>query len=231
MESKPVFTIHDEPKCRTFDTLDLKAFHVLLGGGVINPTGPTLTVVGLLIQEHADEADILRIMFNPFSQDVVEVGKASLGDFPTMVLNFEPLFDLIGGVCPSLLLSPTMLPAWAVPKLYALFFHARQDGYRLLEGVRNHPRDPFKRVRKERKAMEVADRKIQDRKLTGDEASELTGALLQPKAINMEWKAFILAWDEAFVSREEDVPSSPAMSLKKFLSIFSALQATCRIKG
>ena len=228
--SKPAFTMHEEPIYKKIDIIDLKAFHVLLGGGVIDRAEPTLIIVGLEIQGHADEATILRIVLSPFSQVVTEVGRAALGDSPTMVLNFGPLFGLVGGACPSLLLSPTMLPDWAVGKLYALFFGARENGYHLLEGVRKYPVDPFKRVGRERKILRTGGHQTQDRKLTGDEALELATGLLHPKAIDMEWKAFILAWDEAVKSRREETPGVEAMSLKRFLSAFSALQPTCRIK-
>ena len=228
--SKPAFTMHEEPIYKEIDTIDPKAFHVLLGGGVIDRAEPTLTVVGLEIEDHADEATILRIVLSPFSQVVTEVGKAALGDSPTMVLNFEPLFGLVGGACPSLLLSPTMLPDWAVGKLYALFFGAREAGFLLMEGVRKYPADPFKRVGRERKILRTSGHQTQDRKLTGEEALELATDLLHPKAIDMEWKAFILAWDEAVKIRGEAEPDIQGMSLKRFLSVFSALQPTCRIK-
>ena len=70
----------------------------------------------------------------------------------------------------------------------------------------------------------------QDRRLTDREASELATELLRPKAMDMEWKAFILAWAEAIKAEEESTPARAMMSLKKFLTIFSVVKASVRLK-
>jgi hypothetical protein len=46
----------------------------------------------------------------------------------------------------------------------------------------------------------------------------------------MEWKAFILTWDEVCRSAVAADPSAPVMGLKDFLSLYDGLQATCRLK-
>jgi hypothetical protein len=222
--------MHGEPVPRTLGSIEMKRFHLLMGGGTIDPVHPAFTVVGLEVCGNPDEADILVLEFSPFSQRVLGVGRAALGDMPTFEMNLEPLFALMGPTCPSLLLSPAVLPPFAVKRLYHLFFRSRNDGWRLLEGVKSSPNDPFKRVRRERRARKAASGPLQDRRLTSGEASELASLLLNAKAVDLEWKAFILAWDEACESAVGADPSSRVMDLKAFLSVYAGLQSTCRLK-
>jgi hypothetical protein len=230
MESSIVFTMYDEPVPGTLDGIDMKTFHLLLGGGTIDPVNPSLTVVGLEAGGNPDEADILVLELSPLDRRVLEVGRASQGDMPNLVLNLGPLFALMGRTCPSLLLSPTMLSPPLVGKLYQMFFRSRNDGWRLLEGVRLHPNDPFRRVGRELRARQKASGPLEDRRLESREASELASLLLEERAVDMEWKAFILTWDEVCRSAIDADPSAPVMSLKDFLSFHKGLQATCRLK-
>ncbi len=228
--TEPVPTLYGEPRIRTFDSLDPKTFHVMLGGGIIDLYGPTLTVVGLEASEDDDGYAIIQMVLNPFSQSICEVGKTTLGDSQSVVFDCQLLFGLEWGSCPSLLLSSSRLSAQEVKKVYASFLGTFANGYHLLEGVRKYPDDPFKRVGRERKILRTGGHQTQDRRLTEGEASELATELLRPKAMDMEWKAFILAWAEAIKAEEESTPARAMMSLKKFLTIFSVVKASVRLK-
>ena len=92
--TEPVTTMYGEQRGRTFESVNLKTFHVLLGGGIVDLLVPTLTVVGLEASQEGDGYNILQITLNPFSQGVKEVGKTSLGDSRTVMMEFRPLFEL-----------------------------------------------------------------------------------------------------------------------------------------
>ncbi len=59
---------------------------------------------------------------------------------------------------------------------------------------------------------------------------ELASLLLKPKAVDMEWKTFILSWGDAASNVLDEDPSTLVMSLEDFLSLYDGLQATCRLK-
>jgi len=229
-DTNSIFTLYVEPIPRTLKSIDMKAFQLLMGCGTIDPVNPSLFVLGLGGTEHLYEADMLVLELSPLSVRVMEVGKAALGDLPAFEMNLEPLFALMGPACPSLLLSPTMLPPMIVEKLYHLYFRSRNDGWRLLEGVRCYPGNPFKRVRRELVARYNASGPLEDRRLERDEATELASLLLEKRAVDMEWKTFILSWGDAASNALDEDPSTLVMSLEDFLSLYDDLQETCRLK-
>ncbi|MDT3389812.1 MAG: hypothetical protein LIR25_04400 [bacterium] len=225
-----LFTMHAEPVPVNLDSFDMSDFHLLMGCGSIDLANPTLNVLGLVTPGSPYEADILLLELSPFSQHLAVVGKAALGDLPTFGVDLLPLFALMGSACPSLLLSPTMLPPLIVEKLYHLYFRSRNDGKRLLEGVRLYPRDPFKRVSRNRLARQKACGPLEDRKLESFEARELASSLLKPKASDMEWKGFILAWDDAAKTALAADPCADVMNLDELLSLYDKIQPTCRLE-
>jgi hypothetical protein len=225
-----IFTVYAEPIPRTLGGIDMQSFQLLMGCGTIDPVNPSLAVAGLVGTGKPCEAGILVLELSPLAQRVTEVGKAALGDLSTFGMDLEPLFALMGPACPSLLLSPTMVPPMAVEKLYNLYFLSRNDGGRLLQGVRCYPGNPFKRVGRDLGARRKASGPLEDRRLESGEATELSSLLLNAKAVDMEWKAFILAWDEACSCALDADPSAHVMGLQDFLSLYDGMQATCRLK-
>lgn len=230
MESRTIFTIYEKPRTRTLDSIEMESFHLLLGGGTTDRENPKLTVVGLEAGVNPDEAGIVVLELSPFAQRVREVGGAAHGDELDLVLNLEPLFDLMGPSCPSLLLSPTLLSPPLVRKLYQLFLKSRNNGWRLLAGVCENPLNPFRRLGREKRARMGATGPLVDRRLSNTEAYDLASLLLQEKAVDLEWKMFILAWDEVCQSAIDADPASKVMDLKSFLTIYEGLQETCRLK-
>jgi hypothetical protein len=225
-----IFTMHDVPVFRALDSISMKTFQLLMGCGTIDPVNPSLFVLGLGGTEHLYEAGIVVLELSPFAQRVREVGGAAHGDELDLVLNLEPLLDLMGPSCPSLLLSPTLLSPPLVRKLYQLFLKSRNNGWRLLAGVRGNPLNPFRRVGRELRACMAGTGPLADRRLSSPEAYELASLLLQEKAVDLEWKMFILAWDEVCQSAIDADPASKVMDLKSFLTIYEGLQETCRLK-
>jgi hypothetical protein len=223
-------SMHRTPVPRKLQSSALKNFHVILGGGIVNPFGPTLTVAGFEGERGSSEFDVVQIMLNPFSQWVREVGTATVGKHFTIESAYMPLFDLEWGSCPSLLLAPTAIkPAEYAVDVYAAFLASMKNGQHLLEGVRRNPRDPFERIAVDMQSMGVKGFRIQDGKLTEDEAKELASHLLEPEANKQEMKAFIGAWDGAISHQKRGLFSKKPMSVKEFLDLLAEFSPTCRI--
>lgn len=225
-EPLPVFHIHDEPAEIPFDIGMLQHFRILMGGATADRANPTLTVVGLWENEWAYRHAIIVLYLSPSMQRMTLVGTASLDDGVTFTLNYESLFPLMGKACPSILLSPLLLPPSRALWVYHQFFMTLDHGFRLLEGIRKNPRDPFRRMGRMFNSGEACE----DRRLEDDEALELATHLLKPRITDLEWKAFILAWDEAATARTKSNPAGPVLDLKALISIYDVLQSTCRLK-
>jgi hypothetical protein len=221
--------MHPSPVPRTLRSINLKNFHVMLGGGIINPFGPTLTVAGLEGGPDPREFAVVQIMLNPFSRWVREVGTATLGETCSIQSDFMPLFGLEWGSCPSLLLSSRMFEEDFVEQMYAKFLGSLENGQHLLEGVRRCPGDPFKRIEVDMQAMGVKGARIRDGKLTEAEAGELAGCLLKPEMNKQELKAFLGAWDGSLRFQRRGLFSRKPMSLKEFAGLLGELGISCRL--
>ena len=219
--------MYETPITRKFRPSILKNSTVLMGGAIVNPFGPTLTCVVIEEQPAAGEYNILQIMLNPFAQWVKEVGAFTRGETCTIADDFSPLYGLEWGSCPSFLLPPDLFSESFTEMIYRRFFQSLENGYALLESVRETPENPFERIRIAMESFGIDRPKVQDRPLTEEEASELASHLLEPEANKKEMQAFFAAWDGAI--RFQKGNGLKAMGLKKFLKIFAPLGLTCRL--
>lgn len=221
--------LHQSPVQRTLQSSTLKNFHVMLGGGIVNPFGPTLTVAVFEGEPGSSELSVVQIMLNPFSQWVREVGTATVGNTLSIQSVYLPLFGLEWGSCPSVLLSPKAIqPDYAV-EVYSRFLATMGNGQHLLEGVRNYPGNPFKRIGSDMESMGKKSFSIQDGKLDFADAKELASKLLEPKANEEEMKALIGAWDGAIRFKKQGLFSRKPMSVKEFLGLLAELGLSCRL--
>jgi 3-dehydroquinate dehydratase len=85
-------------------------------------------------------------------------------------------------------------------------------------------------MQRERREQQNASKTLKDRRLESTEATELASQLLKPKTVDMEWKAFILAWAEVVIDAQDADSEAIVMSLEDFLSLYDVLQETCRFK-
>jgi len=221
--------LHRSPVQRTLQSSTLKNFHVMLGGGIVNPFGPTLTVVGFEGMRDSSEFAIVQIMLNPFSRWVREVGTATVGKTISIESVYMPLFDLEWGSCPSLLLAPTAIKPEFTVNVYKYFLASLENGQHLLKGVRRNPGDPFERIAVDMQSVRVKGSRIQDGRLTEDEAEELANNLLEPRNNEQELKAFLGAWDGAISHQRRGLFSRKPMGVKEFLDLLAEFSLTCRI--
>ncbi len=223
--------LHDVPSGRTLGSIDTDDFTVLLGCGVVDLSRPQLTVVGLEGKPDAPEFRLVRMLLGPFRRKVWEVGTVPGSANSPTPDDLLPLLGLLWGDCPTLLLSPALLTGEEAESAYARLLGSLDDGYRLLQAVRRHPADPVGRIRDAGLYRgEGGEPLSPDRALTGDEAEELAGLLLEPVANDRELNAFLGAWDGSVRKRRWDLGLLPFMTMgtREFCSLFSPLLRSCR---
>lgn len=198
------FNIHDKPLNRTLNDIHNLDIATLLAFGIVNPLGPTLTALALHGRiESGKLLPILHIMLNPFSQSVTEIGMATMGATWFPIDSYRKFLNLSFGGCPTLLLSSVAFTQEGAVFLYANFLAHFDDGYSVLKKVRQFPGDPWKRVKQDMSdfrstAETITKKQSQDarhRRLTQDEAMELSSNLLEPENMRSEIQAFMYAWD------------------------------------
>jgi len=111
------------------------------------------------------------------------------------------------------------------------------NGYSVLKKVRQFPGDPWKRVQQDMSdfkstAGNVTTKQSKDaghRRLTQDEAMELSSNLLEPENMRSEIQAFMYAWDGSIQFQGEGPMSKEAMSKDVFMEYFAILARTCNL--
>lgn len=181
----------------------------LVGGGIVNPFGPTLLLTALTGPwRPGSDMPIIQASLNPFSQELQHIGVFKVRGL------FDPLSTLLSVVprsipgCPTALLVSPLLrerseDIWTVTCHYlANCEHASGT----LEGVRQFPGDPRSRVKREIDAgmkIMLARQRGEDvpwpeqSRLTSDESIELVRTQLTRSHWLQEWQGFITCWSES----------------------------------
>jgi hypothetical protein len=203
----------------------------------MNPFGPTLNALVLDGESGAErQLPVLYLMLNPFSQKVTEVGRATIADEWNLFGELPRFSHLPFGSCPTLLLPSAMLTHEDAVLLYARFLATFDDGYEVLGGVRQFPGDPWKRVKQ---AMDgiggtlarlmAGQEDAAGRKLTEDEAMELSADLLEPANLRSELEAFLAAWHGSIKFQGHGGVAATAMSVDEFARYLGMLAASCNL--
>jgi len=217
----------------------------LFGWGIVNPYGPTLTVVttdGILYKQ-GRTLPIVYLMLNPFQQEVQIVGEATIGEGWDTVADLYPLFDVRLGACPTLLLPSKYREAGEDVEFYAQLLSRFDDGSSVLERVRRFPGDPWHRVKEDMRASarimasglkegKAEGQGTTERRLTAEEARELASHLLEPKNLRAELDAFMYAWQGSIKLQESQGAAflaKEALSTDKFAKQLLRLALTCRL--
>ena len=210
----------ESPQPMAFDCL-LGNLVVLLGGGIVNPYGPTLELVaGIGPWKPGQDMPVVRAMLNPFTQDITQVGVLRIRDVfnPRDALAaFLPVCQI--GCPTALLFSPLLrFQPQQIMSIFGEYLSARESGDLVLENVRKFPGDPYSRVKHETdnamaiiKARRGGDHTEwpEIRKLTKEDAVELATMQLRKDFLTTEWNAFVRCWlqsIEAFPMRNAAMP-------------------------
>ena len=129
MNSATQFELSGKEKDRPLKKIGKRGLTSLVGGGIINPLGPTLTVLALDgILEPGEALPILRLMLNPFNQEAKEIGVARIGESWSPISDLPPLFSSSFGACPTFLLPSSLMEQSDVIDLYTRFLTTFEDG-------------------------------------------------------------------------------------------------------
>lgn len=127
------------------DGADLDVFYALV---IINPFGPTLTFVASVGKSTVNSTlPLVKVMLNPFSQTVEQVGRFIVGDTWIPEQDFEPLIALDYGSCPTLVLASNQIPEESRQLVVRQIFERFEDDVvRVATSVKRHLGDPWSRV-------------------------------------------------------------------------------------
>ena len=233
---KSRFTLLREPVPTSLTEVGHSGFTTLIAGGIVNPFGPTLTV--LTADGHFPKAvgrvPVLLIALNPFAQTCHTVGHVEIGDLWSPLEDLEPfLASLAFGACPTLLIPSTFMNADVTRALYARFLATFEDGAEVLAKVRRYPDDPWRRNLAQldtvSKVERADDGPVKRGRLNEAEALELATTLLTPDHVRTELVAFLDAWEASVHFQGGDAPAPSAMPAEDFVERLAQLCATCHL--
>jgi hypothetical protein len=178
---------------------------------------------------------IIKLMLNPFNQEVEEVGEITFGKKwdPSAVI--PQLFDLPFGACPTLLLPNKHLENDRSISLHAEFLCRFADARSDFDRVRKYFGNPWDRVSAE---MREAAHRIVKQKIGGkgteveveplnqEESAEFAGLLLSEQHMKSELQAFLYAWNGSI---QHIGPSLASMNFNTFKCVFAHLASSCRL--
>jgi hypothetical protein len=215
-----------------------EGFTPLLATGIVNPFGPTLTVLAVEGDTPSRrERPVLRLVFNPFLQNFEQVGVARQGDTRSLESQLPPFFPLYAEEsCPTLLMHSPVLGHEQAVTVFADLLATVRDGESVLRGVRRHPGDPMNRVQEQMDELTAAlEASLSvhetDRKLTDTEARELAMNLLNPDNQFAETKAFLYAWKGSIEFQGNGAMAANAFSFDNFAPWFASVATSCRLLG
>ena len=233
---KSRFTLLSEAVPTPVTAVGQSGFTTLIAGGVVNPFGPTLTL--LTANGHFPKAvgrlPVLLITLNPFAQTCHTVGHVEIGDVWSPLEDLEPfLASLPFGACPTLLIPSSFMNPEVTRVLFARFLTTFEEGAEVLAKVRQCPDDPWRRNLTGLEGVftigRPAEGPVERRRLNDSEALELATTLLTPDHVRTELVAFLDAW-EASVHFQSGEPEGPcAMPAEDFVERLAHLCATCHL--
>lgn len=181
----------------------------LVGGGIVNPFGPTLLLTALAGPwQPGFDMPIIQASINPFSQELQHVGVFKVrGMFDPLGTFLSVVPQSIPGCPTALLVSPLLRERaediWTVTSHYlANCEHASGT----LDGVPQFPGDPRSQVKQKIDAgmkIMLARQRGEDvpwpdqSRLTPAESMELVRTQLTRSHWLQEWQGFIMCWSES----------------------------------
>jgi hypothetical protein len=219
MTTRCSIELYDKPVSTSLEDLDGSPLDIFYALGIVNPFGPTLTFVAAAGNPSPGTAlPLVKVMLNPFSQTVEQVGRFKVGDTWNPMRDLEPLVELDYGSCPTLLFITNRVDAETRGQLAAKLLSSFGDeAVQVWDSVERHYGDPWSRV-SESMSGGSGEREGLDPQ---DAAEHLAEALFDPLHVRPELQAFFYAWkgsiQETGISKQL---KALAMELEEFQEFF-----------
>ena len=185
MYTKPL-----ETSLSDLDGADLDVFFAHM---IVNPFGPTMTFVAAAGKPQVGQAlPLLKVMLNPFSQYVHQIGRFWVGEEWSPVRDFDPLLELDYGSCPTLILISNQIEEDIRKELASkLFASFDEDVARVCRSVEKHFGDPWTRVSE---AMSGGNDDYEE--ISPEDAGvQMSEAVFNEEHVKPELSAFFYAWN------------------------------------
>ena len=185
--------MYKEPLETSLSDLDGAVLDVFFAHLIVNPFGPTLTFVAAAGKPKIGQAlPLVKVMLNPFSQEVEQIGRFWVGDTWTPLRDFDPLLKLDYGSCPTLMLISNQIEEGVRKELASkLFASFDEDVARVCRSVEKNFGDPWTRVSE---AMSGGNDEYED--ITPEEAGlKMSEAIFNEGHVKPELSAFFYAWN------------------------------------
>ena len=185
--------MYAEPLETSLSDLDSAVLDVFFAHMIVNPFGPTMTFVAAAGKPQIGQAlPLVKVMLNPFTQDVQQIGRFWVGDTWTPLRDFDPLLELAYGSCPTLILISNQMEEGVRKELASKLFESfDEDVARVYRSVEKHFGDPWTRVSE---AMSGGNDEYED--ITAEDAGlRMAGAIFNEKHVKPELSAFFYAWN------------------------------------
>jgi hypothetical protein len=187
--------IYPQPLETSLSDLDGAVLDVFFAYMIVNPFGPTMTFVAAAgTPEFGQALPLVKVMLNPFSQDVQQIGRFWVGDTWTPLRDFDPFLELDYGSCPTLMLISNQIEESVRKKLASkLFSNFDEDVARVYRSVEKHFGDPWTRVSE---AMSGGNDDYED--ISPEDAGvQMSEAVFNDGHVKPELSAFFYAWNGA----------------------------------
>ena len=185
--------MYAEPLETSLSDLDGAVLDVFFAHLIVNPFGPTLTFVAAAGKPQIGQAlPLVKVMLNPFSQDVQQIGRFWVGDTWAPLRDFDPLLELDYGSCPTLMLISNQIEESGRKELASrLFANFDEDVARVCRSVEKNFGDPWTRVSE---AMSGGNDDYED--ISPEDAGvQMSEAVFNDGHVRPELSAFFYAWN------------------------------------
>ncbi len=187
--------MYAEPLETSLSDLDGAVLDVFFAHMIVNPFGPTMTFVAAAGKPQIGQAlPLVKVMLNPFSQDVQQIGRFWVGETWAPLRDFVPILELDYGSCPTLMLISNQIEESDRKKLASkLFANFDEDVARVCRSVEKHFGDPWTRVSE---ALSGGNDEYED--ISPEDAGlQMSEAVFDDGHLKPELSAFFYAWNGA----------------------------------
>lgn len=204
----------------------------LVGAGIVNPFGPTLTLLAIIGDIDLEGPfPLIYLMLNPFTQKAEIVGEVLIEIQIFSPSGLQPLLDFPFGSCPTLLFPSGYTCKDENIVVFSKFLRRFSEARNVFDSVKKYPGDPWGRIKED---IQKLPRYIADHingqntekceQLSEEESIEFATILLSEEHASQEIAAFIAAWTGAIERQAKNSGGIilPAMDMEKFKSIVPA---------